>query len=326
MTAETGKDVAEEPEVAEEAPARPAARPSRPARKKVRRVRVIEVIDDEDGDDDLEEVLQALDEEDAEADLEEERPEPEPAEAGTAKTTGTAGTAKTAGTKPKPAKAEEEDEDGDEEPEPKKKSVRPKPKPGREPARTSSFRDTSRLAAVAAIVVIAALATVTAVLWRSQAQLSAREDARNEVTEVVTGYGNIVLSYDRRNLRASVERAQSFLTGEALTKSRQTNVDQLQKSMDEGQFTLTSKTNQVYVGTVEGRFATAVLVFDITIASPATTQNVTRNYLSLSLVQENGTWKISQQKPAGRETDGAATGGTVPGLNQTPTPTPSTKD
>ncbi|WP_119728955.1 hypothetical protein [Thermomonospora amylolytica] len=316
MTAETGKDVAEEPEVAEEAPARPAARPSRPARKKVRRVRVIEVIDDEDGDDDLEEVLQALDEEDAEADLEEERPEPEPAEAGTAKT---------AGTKPKPAKAEEEDEDGDEEPEPKK-SVRPKPKPGREPARTSSFRDTSRLAAVAAIVVIAALATVTAVLWRSQAQLSAREDARNEVTEVVTGYGDIVLSYDRRNLRASVERAQSFLTGEALTKSRQTNVDQLQKSMDEGEFTLTSKTNQVYVGTVEGRFATAVLVFDITIASPATTQNVTRNYLSLSLVQENGTWKISQQKPAGRETDGAATGGTVPGLNQTPTPTPSAKD
>lgn len=352
MTVKTGKDVTDEPEAAQgvveevdersteaKAPARSAERPSRPARKKVRRVRVIEVIDDEDGDDDLEEVLQALEEDDAAAGRDGARPEPgsddEPADKpATAKATGTVQAAKSAAStkSPEPAESTESAEAGAEPAQStdqgrsgaRRRGARLRPRAGSGRSRLSAFRDRRRLAAVATVTAVAALATGTVLLWRSQAQLAAREDARREVTKVVTDYGNVVLSYDRKNLKASVERARSFLTGDALAVAKRTDVDRLQKSMDEGEFTLTSKTNQVYIGTVEGRFATAVLVFDITIAAPNATQNVTRNHLSLSLVRENGTWKISQQKPAGREVDTTATGGgTLPDLGQASTPSPS---
>jgi Mce-associated membrane protein len=297
VTAKTGKDVAEDAEAAAEEPeARPAARP---ARKKVRRVRVIEVIDDgEDGDDDLSDVLEALDEEEADPPASagpKAKPAPEPAPA-----------------KAESATDEEEPEAGGKaEPEPAKAKVKPKPKPAAAKAGRSG---TPLVLTVVAVVLIAALATVTVLLWSSRHELAQKEDARREVTKVVTDYGNVVLGYDRADLRGSVARAQSFLTGDALTKSKQTDVAQLQKSMDEGQFTLTSKTSQVYVASADGRFASAVLVFDISVKSPSGTQDVTRNYLSLSLVFQDGKWKISQQKPAGRESDGAGTGG-VPGLN-----------
>lgn len=364
MTVEIGKDVTDKPETAEgvvekaderpaeaQAPTPPAERPARPARRKVRRVRVIEVIDDED-DEDLQEVLQALEEGDAAAGPDGERPGPAPdggpagRRAGTEApepAEGTENTGTAASTTParpaEPAKAAEAgaepagDASGDTAGDAgragaKRRLARPGPRVGRGRARPSALRDGRRLIAGVAVVAVAALATGTVLLWRSQAELSAREEARREVTEVVTDYGNVVLSYDRKNLKASVERARSFLTGDALAAAKRTDVDRLQKSMDEGEFTLTSKTDRVYVGTVEGRFATAVLVFDITIAAPTATQSVTRNYLSLSLVRENGTWKISQQRPAGRETDTTADGGTLPDLDRTsaPSPSPTAKD
>lgn len=312
MTAKTGKDVTEDAEAAGEEPeARPAARP---ARRKVRRVRVIEVIDDgEDGDDDLSDVLEALDEEEA--------GEPAPVKAASKSGPATAEPETETEAEAK-VKAEDEAEDEAEEPEEKAEAepvkAKVRPKPAKVAPAPASPRGTSLILTVVAVVLIAGLATATILLWNSRHGLAQQEEARREVTKVVTDYGNVVLSYDRADLKGSIARAQAFLTGDALTKSKQTNVEQLQKSMDEGQFTLTSKTSQVYVAGADGKFASAVLVFDISVKSPTGTQDVTRNYLSLSLVFQDGKWRISQQKPAGRESDGGGTD--VPNLGGTDTP------
>ncbi|SEF88366.1 hypothetical protein SAMN04489712_102376 [Thermomonospora echinospora] len=335
MTAKTGKDVTEDAETTEVAEAAveeseaPRAE-SRPARKKVRRVRVIEVIDDGEDDDDLSDVLEALDQEEPDP--------PAPGKGGPAKRVSAEAASAKAAPEPGPAEAEAETEEAAgeiqetaeeeaeaeaAEPKPAKAKPKPakaKPKPRRVKAASAPvpLRDGSLILKVVAVVLVAGLATSTLLLWKSWRTLAQKEDARREVTKMVTDYGNVVLSYDRTDLQGSVARAQSYLTGDALTKSKQTNVAQLQKSMDEGEFTLVSKTSQVYVASADGRFASAVLVFDISVKSPTGTQDVTRNYLSLSLVRQDGTWKISQQKPAGRESDDNA--GAVPDLNGQQTP------
>jgi len=310
MTAKTSKDAAEDAEGAA-AEGRPdAAAKAHPARKKVRRVRVIEVIDDGE-DDDLRDVLEVLDrqEEPGEGAERADRDGREAAETETDRTVEDKTEDKTEAEaedgNASPAGSDTEPEQAESKTKPLKKPAKVKPKPAEDvPARRASLFGLPAVPAAVAVVLIAALATLSIVLWRSQHELSQREEARREVIKVVTDYGNAVLSYDRTDLKNSVERAHSFLTGDALTKARQIDIDQLQKSLDESRFSVTSKTSQVYVAGVDDMFASAVLVFDITFQSTSGTQEVKRNYLSLSLVRQDGTWKISQQKPAGRESDG----------------------
>lgn len=294
MTAKINKDVTEDAEETDTGEAAETPKPA--AKKKVRRVRVIEVIDDGDdeSDDDLSEVLEALDKAD-------EDDEPAPA-------------AKA----PKPAATKVEDEpdpEPDAEPEPALKAGPPKVAAGR------TVLGASPVVAGVVIVLIAALATLSIFLWKSQSDLSAKQDTREEINKRITEYGNAVLTLDRNNLQASIDRMQSFLTGDALAGAKKTDVNTLKPSLDKSGVNFLSKTRAVYLGSVDGKFASATLVFDWTIQSATGPQTVAGNYVKLGMVKQGGKWMISKQTPAGRESDGTEGTG-VPGLGGT-TPNPS---
>ncbi|GAA1894814.1 hypothetical protein [Actinomadura bangladeshensis] len=292
MTAKTGKtgkdevdeveavpaeEQAETEEAASGEAAEAAAAPARPAAKRKRRVRVIEVIDDED----LDEVLEALDAEDA-AEAEAEAPA-EPA-------------AKAA---PKPA------------PEPVAKpavqTVKPRPAAleppekaeEKEPARTDAFSlplvPTVVLAVL--IVVLGGLA-----IWQgtSAHSLSSKQDEREAIGKVASAYGDVAYNYNAANYQTQTDKAMKLLAGDMLDDYKKNTVPTVASAFQaDAQVVLSSKSNQVFVGSVNGKFATAVLMMDMSLKTKSGAINQPATLLRLSLSKIDGDWKITQQYPSG---------------------------
>ncbi|WP_067452765.1 hypothetical protein [Actinomadura macra] len=264
MAAKTGKNEAGEAEAVADAQQEPAAeeKPARPAKRK-RRVRVIEIIDDED----LDEVLDALDAEDEEP----PPPAPEPVH---------------------PPK--------DERPEPKRaESERPEPAEP-EPATHSTTFGLGTVPTVVIVVVVALLASLAIWQWRSASGLSAEQDDRDAVERVAAAYGDVAFNYNAANYRSQTAKAERLMAGDLLESFRSDTVSSLVSAFKaDPQVGLTSTTNQVFVGSVNGRFATAVVMVDVgyktkdgSVSSPAT-------LLRLALAKIDGSWKITRQYPSG---------------------------
>ncbi|WP_067798703.1 hypothetical protein [Actinomadura formosensis] len=297
MTAKTGKDEAAEVEAVpaeeqaetEEA----AARPARPARRK-RRVRVIEVIDDED----LDEVLEALDAED-EADAEPAEPAAKPA----AKPAVKAAAAKAA--KPRPTRLEPPEEEAAEE-EPADEA--PKKTPKKTPARASAAAAEPRPGAfglglvptVVIVVLVALLASLAIWKWTSASSLSSERDDREAIGEVASEYGDLAFSYNASNYQTQSAKAQKLMAGDLLEDYTKNTLPSLASAFQsDAQVVLSSKTNQVFVGTVNGRFATAVVMADVSLKTKDGAVNQPATLLRLSLSKVGGEWKVTQQYPSG---------------------------
>ncbi|WP_187437703.1 hypothetical protein [Actinomadura decatromicini] len=261
-------------------------RKARPAAKRKRRVRVIEVIDDEDLDD----VLEALDAED-EAEEAEEEPAPRPAKA-----------------KPKPkpvAKAK---------PVSTAKPVKapPKPRPPVEDAETADEPDEEPRPAgqtvfglgvpqaVVVVVLVALLASLALWQWRSASAQSSKQDERDAVSKVASAYGDIVYNYNAGNYQAQSAKVQKLLAGDLLEEYKKNALPTVASAFQaDPQMVLTTKTNQVFVGSVDGRFATAVLMLDLTLKTKSGAVDEPATLLRLSLGKIDGEWKITQQYPSG---------------------------
>ena len=315
VPAETETEETEETETRE--------RPARPAAKRKRRVRVIEVIDDED----LDEVLEALDAEDAEAEQaeqaredeaedEEERPArpakkakpaAKPAAKAPAKPAAKAAAKPTAEpsakAKPRPTRLEppEEAEDEQEGEAPEKVSVG-------ESAAARSADDAapprifglSVVQATVVVVLVALLATAAVWQWRSASGMSSEQDERDAVSGVASAYGDVALNYNAQNYQSQMEEAQQLMGGDLLESFKNTTLPQLGETFKNNpEVALSSKTNQVFVGSVDDRFATAVVMVDVNVKTKDGSSAAPATLLRLALAKIDGEWKVTKQYASG---------------------------
>ncbi|QKW38597.1 hypothetical protein HUT06_35075 [Actinomadura sp. NAK00032] len=301
MTAKTGKDQADEVEAvpaeeraeageaAQSTAAESAAAPARPAAKRKRRVRVIEVIDDED----LDEVLEALDAEDAEkaeaveaAEAEEEAPaRPAKAKADAdAEAVSVEKAAPKAKPKPRPARLEPPAEDASAE----------------APAARPGLFGLPLVPTVVFVVLVALLASVAIWKWTSAGSMSSEQDERDAIGKVASSYGDVAYNYNPTNYQTQTDKAVKLLAGDMLDDYKKNTVPTVASAFQaDPQVALTSKTNQVFVGSVNGKFATAVLMMDMALKTKDGTINQPATLLRLSLSKIDGKWKITQQYPSG---------------------------
>ncbi|MEV4003196.1 hypothetical protein [Actinomadura sp. NPDC049753] len=299
MTAKTTKGGSDEveavpaeeaaPETTEAAEPEAAGRPARPAAKRKRRVRVIEVIDDED----LDEVLEALDAEDEEA------PDEAPARpAGpAAKPAATAPAEPAARPKPRPTRLEPPEDEVEEET-PKKAPARPSAAAS-SPDRPGVF-GLGMVQAVVVVVLVALLASLAIWQWTSASSLSSKQDERDAVSEVASAYGDVALNYNAQNYQTQMDKAQKLMGGDLLESFKNTTLPSLGETFKNNpELSLTSKTNQVFVGSVDGRFATAVVMVDIDVRTKEGATAAPATLLRLALAKIDGTWKVTKQYASG---------------------------
>ena len=181
---------------------------------------------------------------------------------------------------------------------------------------------------VAAIVVIAALASFGLFEWRQASDLSAKQEVRRQVEAKLTEFGGAVGTYDTSNVKASQDKIASYMVGDALSVF-QANAAKAQTLTDpsKAKVTTVSKARQVIVGNVNGEFATGLIAVDITLTTDQGSAPMSNNYLVIDLVRQKGVWKVSKLTPIGSPSDSGTDGttGTIPGTSATPTPTPTPK-
>ncbi|MEO3829532.1 hypothetical protein [Actinomadura sp. B10D3] len=306
MTAKTGKHDVDEVEAVpagEETAADEAAaeeteaveRPAKPAAKRRRRVRVIEVIDDED----LDEVLEALDAED-EADAEaEEEPPARPAEAAApaVKTTKAATSKAATAARPRPSRLEPPEEEAEEEAPRTKAPVRPSAVPAGGRPKILGLSVTQ---AVVVIVLVALLASLAIWQWRSASAASGEQERRDAVAKVASAYGDVALNYNAQNYQTQMDKAQKLMGGDLLESFKSTTLPSLGETFKNNpELALSSKSNQVFVGSVDERFASAVVMVDIDVRTKDGATSAHATLLRLALAKIDGSWKVTKQYPSG---------------------------
>ncbi|KAB2346108.1 hypothetical protein [Actinomadura rudentiformis] len=323
MTAKTSKDVTEETDgtgadetVADEVEETEEPTP-KPAAKRKRRVRVIEVLEDED----LDEVLESLENEDEDEDEDEEpapRKKPVAKKAATAKQATPAKRA-TAAKKAKPPVEiiEAEDEEDEEEPEPG-------------PARRTSAAASSaqptllglpRNAAIVVVVLVALLASAAIWQWRSASGAAGEKDERAAVVARASAFGDLATSYNATNYQSQMDKIQKLMAGDLLERYKSSTAQTLPQAFKTSpQAALTSKTKQVYVGNIDGKFATVVVAVDIAVSDGKSQNSAPQSLIRLSLVKEGDEWKVSQMNASGDDGSGAGSLPGVPSGQQTQQP------
>ncbi|MFF5258379.1 hypothetical protein ACFY4C_05495 [Actinomadura viridis] len=362
MTGKTTKDVPEdaadvdavEPAEAADAPAADngtgGAGAARPARRK-RRVRVIEVIED----DDLDEVLDALDAEDAAAEEAAGRDAGKDAgkgmgrtatAAGSAKAAASAKAAKPARTVPAEAEGEAEDEAADEE---TAKTTRPaagatkttdatdakgatdgkaRPAPvSLDGPSARTFLGLGTTQAIVVVLLVAVLASLTLWQWRTAAGLSGEEKEREAVSKVASAYGDVALNYNASNYQEQMRKTQALLGGDMLETFKSETLPNLGNTFKQNpQLVLTSKTDQVFVGGIDGRFATATISVDVSLRTPDGTHDSPATLIRLAIAKIDGRWKITKMYASGVNDQNQRQGGGLPAVPTSPAPSGQPKD
>ncbi|MFG2003742.1 hypothetical protein ACGFNU_31750 [Spirillospora sp. NPDC048911] len=311
MTAKTSKDVTEEHDgagAAETGEVEETETP-RPAAKRKRRVRVIEVLEDED----LDEVLESLENEDDEDEEPAPRKKPAAAKPATAKKPVAAKKAKP----PVEIEAAEDEADDEEEPAPKPARRTSAAADGAQP----TFLGLPRNAAIVVVVLVALLASVAIWQWRSASGAAGEKDERAAVVARATAFGDLATSYNAANYQDQMTKIQKLMTGDLLERYRSSTVQSLPQAFKTSpQAALTSKTKQVYVGSVDGKFATVVVAVDITVSDGKSQSAAPQSLIRLSLVKDGGEWKVSQMNASGDDGSGTGSLPSVPSGQQTQQP------
>ncbi len=122
------------------------------------------------------------------------------------------------------------------------------------------------VATVVFVVLVALLASLAIWKWTSASSLSSKQDDREAVGEAASAYGNVALNYNAQNYQSQMDKAQKLMGGDLLESFKTNTLPSLGDTFKSNpELALTSKTNQVFVGSVDGKFATAVVMVDITV-------------------------------------------------------------
>lgn len=313
----------EQEDGAEDGAAEAAERPAAARPKRKRRVRVIEVIDD---DDDLEDVLEAIEAEDEE----DERPA-RPAKAArpaakAAKPAAKASPARSAAAKPRPERLEPPEEEAEERAD--AAAARPARKvgpfsytPTRPPKEHAGSSSLVRV--IATVVVVAVLASLAIWQWTRASGLASDKDARGEVSKVALQYGDVAFNYNASNYQSQAAKAEKLMAGDLLDQFKQSTLPGLTAAFkSDSQVGMSSKSTDVFVGSVNGKFATVVVMVDIGLQTKDGKVSQPATLLRLALAKVDGKWKVTKQYPSGvnDSNQNAGSGGLVPGSAASPSP------
>ncbi|XVQ10114.1 hypothetical protein ACQP1W_47640 [Spirillospora sp. CA-255316] len=298
----------------------------RPATRRRRRVRVIEVLDDED----LDEVLDAIDAEEEDAGPRrparaaakpkpKTRPKVVEPEDEAEDETGVAG--ETDG-----ETAEDEAAEGGErsKPEPKPKlkprAVAPKAAVSLDEAAPRTFLGLRRNQAIVVVLLVAVLASLGVWQWRTASGLSGEQDERDAVSKVASAYGDVALNYNAGNYQAQMKKAEGLMGGDLLESFRTNTLPNLGNTFKQNpQLMLTSKTDQVFVGTVDQRFASATISVDVSVKTSEGTHESPATLIRLAMAKIDGSWKVTKMYASGVNDQTAQSGG-LPNVPTTPAP------
>jgi type II secretory pathway pseudopilin PulG len=316
---------------AEDGPGQAAGRPAAARPKRKRRVRVIEVIDD---DDDLEDVLEAIEAED-----DEDEPPARPARAArpaaktvkTAKPAAKASPARpAAAARPRPERLEPpeeaEDEPADHWAERPARKVGPfSYTPARSPKEHAEGSSPVRI--VVTVVVVALLASLAIWQWTRASDLSSKQDARDAVSKVALQYGDVAFNYNAANYQSQADKAEKLMAGDLLDQFKQSTLPGLTAAFkSDSQVGMSSKSTDVFVGSVNGKFATVVVMVDIGLQTKDGKVSQPSTLLRLALAKVDGKWKVTKQYPSGvndSNQNNQGGNGLVPGSSAA-SPSPST--
>ncbi|GAA2434297.1 hypothetical protein GCM10010191_55850 [Actinomadura vinacea] len=293
MTGKTTKDVPEDAEDVDAVDEEAEEAEAKPAPRRRRRVRVIEVLDDED----LDEVLDAIDAEDE--DTEPRRP---PAKAKT------------------PAKRVVEEAE---------ELPKPKPAPARkapvslDEAAPRTFLGLRPNQAVVVVLVVAVLASLAIWQWRTASGLSGDADERAAVSKVASDYGDVALNYNASNYQSQMKRAEGLMGGDLLESFKANTLPNLGNTFKENpQLVLTSKTDQVFVGSVDQRFASATISVNVGVRTTQGAQDSPATLIRLAMAKIDGKWKVTKMYASGANDQTQQSGG-LPNVPTTPAPSKS---
>src|SRR5690606_9830995 len=206
-----------------------------------------------------------------------------------------------------PARTPEEEFDADED-EAEEAADAPKRAPVRRPAAASSGDAAARpgifglpvVHAVVVVVLVALLASLAIWQWRSASALSSEKDEREAVSKVASAYGDVALNYNAQNYRTQMDKAQALMGGHLLESFKNTTLPSLGETFEKNpELALTSKTNQVFVGTVDEKFASAVVMVDIDVRTKDGATSAPATLLRLALAKIDGEWKVTRQYASG---------------------------
>ncbi|MEO3786364.1 hypothetical protein ABGB12_23820 [Actinocorallia sp. B10E7] len=210
------------------------------------------------------------------------------------------------------------------EPEPAAKPVREKPAKARLPAVPSAGGGRTTTLLTAAVVVLALLAGFALFQWRSAAGAAGE---RKELIARITAFGNVMATYSYDDVESANKKAMTYLVGDALEERKKVDLGALREQLKSQKTKLESTTYAVYVGSVDGNLASAVLVFDLRGESSALSepQTISKSHLTLGLIKRDGEWMISSMVPAGSENASNAATGAVPSGATSPSPSETKK-
>jgi hypothetical protein len=211
------------------------------------------------------------------------------------------------------------DEDEDEKPEKPAKPKEPKARPRREPvsldkADEPTFLGMRRIPAVVVIVLLGVLSTVAVWQWRTAAGLSSEKSDREAVAAVARAYGDVAMNYNAANYQSQMRKAQALMGGDLLESFTTNTLPNMG---------MTSKTVQVFVGTVDEPFASATISVDVSLRTAQGTSSARNTLLRLNLAKTDGRWKITEQFTSGRDDQAPGQQGALPTTAPSATPTGS---
>ncbi|WP_433334181.1 hypothetical protein [Spirillospora sp. CA-294931] len=215
-------------------------------------------------------------------------------------------------------------EQEEEEEKPKKKPLPEVNKKEPEPSAASPLQGNPKNMAILAVILIALFASLAVWQWRTAASEASKTSDRESVSKAAAAYGDVSFNYNASNYQAQMTKAQEVMGGDLLESYKTNTVPNMGKMFTENpQINLSSKTNQVFVGNVDGKFATAVISVDINATLKAGQAPVAQpaSLIRLALAKIKGKWLVTQMYASGQK-DGAQNQAPLPTV---PSPTPTQK-
>jgi hypothetical protein len=145
-----------------------------------------------------------------------------------------------------------------------------------------------------------AAAIVAGLEWRRSdhlhgqvGRLTTQLQTEKDVAAAARGLADAVLSYDAAHLDQTRKRVDRFSTPDFSKYWQQTFLTSKAGEIVALQAVATANVKDVYVSSVDGNDAKAVVVADFQVKSKTGTTDVSNTYLQLQLKRQSGQWKVN---------------------------------
>jgi hypothetical protein len=167
-------------------------------------------------------------------------------------------------------------------------------------------------ALVAVVVLVTGSLTATLYFWRQYDRLDSARADRRAVAARATAYGNQMATYSTADIKGSQDRIRAFLTGDALSQFQGSGGAPANTSGK--QIATRSRVDQVLVTDVNGKLATAVVIWHLDMSSSGGQGTTVGSNLGilLDMAKVRGRWMVAHQQPLTSHLTGSGPSGTAP--------------